>query len=201
MIEFVSVTAIGIILSQDSWSEYWILIPIAAIFAAKLFEYKVAVKEKHFRVRAELRLFMKLMELEDVLDVRCTYHVPVWGNGLFQTCDYIPSGGGGGRTFSRTKGIIGKAFVEKRVLAENFQDDEEFRQQMRVKYNYTADELRQRKADRKSYLCYPIADENHKVLGLIYLDSSRPNTFTLDDANHSTEVVMRVCQTIRDDLL
>lgn len=200
-IEFLCITAIAFVLAQPNWSEYWLLVPIASILGLKVYEYRAAVTEKHLRVRGQLDLLIKLIPFEDVLDVRCTYHVPVWGKQLLQTCDYIPRGGGGGRRFFRGKGIIGKTFVEKQPLVENFESDEEYRERMATKYNYTTEELQQRKSDRKSYFCYPILDENHRVLGLIYLDSSHLNTFTFDDNNPKMEIIMKACEAIRDNLL
>lgn len=201
LLEFLCITAIAVILSLANWSKHWILVPIAAILGLKVYEYKVAVEEKHLRVRVQLNLLIKLVLFEDVSYVRCTYHVPVWRKLFFQIFNYIPSGGGRGRKFSRMKGIIGKAFVEKRPLVENFESDEEFREQMVQKYNYATEELQQRTADRKSYFCHPILDENHRVLGLIYLDSSHPKTFVDDPNNRKMQMITRACEAIKDSLL
>ena len=136
-LDFVFLTALAIILSQQMWSRYWVAVPIICILTLKVFEYMAAVAEKHLRVRAQLSLLMTLTPFEDVHGLRCTYHVPIWRKRFVQTCDYIPTGGGGRRKFSRTKGIIGAAFEEKKVLVENFSSDEEYRRQMVQKYNYT----------------------------------------------------------------
>ncbi|MBA7633145.1 hypothetical protein ES703_40707 [subsurface metagenome] len=199
--EFLCITAIAIILSQVNWSNYWIFIPILLILGLKFYEYKAAVTEKHLRVQVQLNLLIKLLSYENALDVRCTYHVPVLWKKLLQTYDYIPSGGGGGRRFSREKGIIGKAFVEKGPLVENFQSDQEFRNKMVLEYKYSTEELQHRKADRKSYLCYPIVDENHKVLGVIYFDSPNPNTFTLNKDDTKVQMIIQACEAIKDRLL
>jgi putative methionine-R-sulfoxide reductase with GAF domain len=72
---------------------------------------------------------------------------------------------------------------------------------MVLRYNYATEELKLRKADRKSYFCYPILDENHRVLGVMYFDSSHPNTFTLDSTIARMKMIMRACDAIRDNLL
>lgn len=200
-IEFLSITAITIILSKANWSDYWIFVPIALILGLNVYESRAAVTEKHLRVKLQLDLLIKLVPFEDVLDVRCTYMVHIWRKRFLQTCDYIPDGGGGGRQFSERKGITGKAFDEKRPLADNFKSDEDFRKQMVLRYNYATEELKLRKADRKSYFCYPILDENHRVLGVMYFDSSHPNTFTLDSTTPRMKMIMRACDAIRDNLL
>lgn len=200
-IEFLSITAITIILSKANWSDYWIFVPIALILGLNVYESLAAVTEKHLRVKLQLDLLIKLVPFEDALDVRCTYMVHIWRKRFLQTCDYIPDGGGGGRRFSERKGITGKAFDEKRPLADNFESDEDFRKQMVLRYNYATEELKLRKADRKSYFCYPILDENHRVLGVMYFDSSHPNTFTLDSTIARMKMIMRACDAIRDNLL
>lgn len=58
LIEFSCITAIAIILSKANCSEYWILVPLALILGMKAYEYTVAIKEKHLRVRAQLDLLI-----------------------------------------------------------------------------------------------------------------------------------------------
>jgi len=200
-IEFLCITAIAVILSQAKWSGYWIAVPILLIVGLKIYEHRADIKEKHLRVYAQLHLLVKLLSYDPRLDVRCTYHVPVWRKKLLQTCDYILGGTGGGRKFPVEKGIIGKAFVKKSPLVENFKSDEEFRTKMVLEYNYTTKELQDRKADRRSYLCHPIVDENNRVLGLVYFDSSHPYTFTQDKDDPKMEMVARACEAMKDRLL
>jgi len=40
-------------------------------------------------------------------------------------------------------------------------------------------------------VCYPMVDENYKLLGLIYPDSGEPVTFTTDNANSELASDMR----------
>ena len=86
-------------------------------------------------------------------------------------------------------------------LVENFENDEEYRQKMISEYKYLEEELMERKADRKSYFCYPLVDENHKVIGLIYLDSSRFNAFRLDNDDSRTTTIVEACENIKNSLI
>ncbi|GAI61363.1 unnamed protein product, partial [marine sediment metagenome] len=58
-----------------------------------------------------------------------------------------------------------------------------------------------RKADRRSYLCYPIVDESHRVLGLVYFDSLHPYTFTQDKDDPKMQMITQACEAIKDRLL
>lgn len=200
-IEFLCAAAIGGILSQSSFSKFWTFAPIVVCVAAILYEYRAAVADRQSRIKSQLTLLMRLLAFESKLDVRCTYHVPVGRKQLHQVFDYIPSGGGAGRKFSQGKGIIGKTFADKGWSVENFQDDTGYREQMIAKYNYTAEELRNRRADRRSYFCYSLVDENNNVLGLIYFDSSQPNTFTYDETDLRTKMIIDACEVIKNSLL
>ncbi len=199
-IEVASIAAIGIIATKDDWCIYWIIAPIAVIIGIKIWENKDSIKEKQLRTKVQLQLLLKLLSYESEFDIRCTYHVPI-RNKTVQAFDYLLSGGGSGRKFDIKKGIIGKAFTHKTPLIENFISDEEYRQKMISEYKYTEDELMERKADRKSYFCYPLVDENHKVIGLIYLDSSRFNTFRLDNGDSRTETIVEACENIKNSLI
>lgn len=201
VVEFLCVVAMGVILSQANWSRLWLCAPIAVFLALMVYDYKLVLAEKHSRVKGQLALLMKLLSFESVLDVRCTYHVPVWRKQLRQAFDYIPGGGSGGRKFSQGQGIIGKTFVKKRWSVENFENDAEYRTQMIQEYNYTTQELKERRADRRSYFCYSLVDENHKVLGLIYFDASKPNTFIPDETDPKMKMIISACEAIKESLL
>lgn len=200
VIEIVSIGAIGFIPAKDSWSIYWIIAPILAIVGAKYWENRDSVNDKQLRVKVQLQLLLKLISYGSSLDIRCTYHVPK-KNKMLQAFNYLPDGGGSGRKFDAKKGIIGKAFTHKKPVVENFLNDEEYRQKMVSQYGYTAEELMERKADRKSYFCYPLIDEYHKVIGLIYLDSSRFNTFRLNNGDSNTEAIVKACENIKNSLI
>lgn len=203
-VEFLSVTAIGI-LPASGVPLWWLAVPVVALLAAKFGEYQVDARERRVALRQQLRLLLELLP-HDRAGVRCTYHIPVRVPlraqiMLQQVFDYLPSGGGGGRRFPTTRGIIGKTFETKAPRVENFRDDAEYRRKMLNEYNYTASELAQRTADRRSYLCYPILDENHAVLGLIYFDSDRCGLFTIEDTNSRWGMIRQAGDVLRAEVL
>lgn len=198
-IEFVCITGVAIVLSVSSVNNTWILVPAIALIFAKVFQYRAFVRQRHLRVEEQLDILRVLLPNKGT-DLRCTYHIPVkpiWGpRKLLQTFDYLPNGGGGLRQFPINKGIIGKTYQHKAPIVENFRTDEEYRNQMMLRYNYTQEELAQRTADRKSYLCYPLLDANHKVLGLLYFDSNQPGTFRLDEKDPTWQMIRTASQII-----
>ena len=203
--EFVCITTIAIIL-QKGYSEYWIILPAVVILVIKLIEYKLDLKAEHLMIRSQLLLLINLLSEENLVDsksIRCTYHVPIFsifGKKYFQTFDYLPAGTGGGRTLSRKKGITGITFNEKTYFVENFKNDDEYHKQMLEKYNFSMDEIQKKETRRKSYFTYPITDEeNLKVLGVIYFDSSIVNTFTSDFESPTMKKIKSACDTIDDN--
>lgn len=204
--EFVSLTAIAVLLSTaTNTSKWWVVLPGLLIVGAKVFEY---VENTRFRMKLvyyQLEILHKLLP-SNGSTVRCTYHRPKHRRfrnhtELVQAFDYILQGGGGGRSFPTGKGIIGTTYNSKGPRVENFSSDDEYRERMMAEYNYTAAELMHRTADRRSYMCYPVVDENHVVLGLLYLDSDKPNTFTLDDTNPRWRAVRDAGEIIRSNVL
>ncbi len=200
-LEFLCAAAIGVIASQQDWTYLWLGAPIALYVALMFYEYNSFVTDRQLRVREQLKLLMRLVSFDTTSDVRCTYHVPCWRKQIRQSFDYIPSGGGSGRRLSQNKGIGGKALSEKKWLVDNFRSDGEYRTEMVRKYGYTADELQKRRADRRSYFCYSLVDEKHKVIGLIYFDASRLNTFTLDETDPKMKMLIDSCDLIKDGLV
>lgn len=206
LVEFVSVTAIAVILAIDVASNWLILIPAVVLVAGKAYQYRAFVAAKHQRVQVQLRLLLRLLPVRG-RGVRCTYHVPVkrllgpprW---LQQAFNYLPDGGGAGRRFPIDKGIIGLTYQEKSANVENFTSDEEYREQMVARYHYTPHELASRTADRKSYLCYPILDDtSHIVLGLLYFDSGRTGTFAIDEGDTKWKMIETAATVIRSHLM
>lgn len=206
VIEFGAITAIGVILSTaTSVAKWWVLLPVGIVLATKTAEYLHNRRGRIDVVRYQLQVLVTLLP-SDGSKVRCTYHRPIQQklrNRTFleQAFDYIPQGGGGGRNFPVEKGIIGKVYSNKAPRVENFTSDGEYRQCMVADYNYTIAELMERTADRRSYLCYPIVAENHDVLGLIYLDSDTPNTFTMDTTNPRWKAIRDAAEVIRGNIL
>jgi hypothetical protein len=206
LVEFASLTAIAVILSTATtkW-KWWVAIPAAVIVGAKFAEYVYDVRVRLNVIRHQLQILVKLLP-SDGSTIRCTYHRPIHHRllnrtELEQAFDYIPEGGGAGRRFSIEKGIIGKVYKIKAPRVENFPSDREYRTRMVAEYNYTATEVMERTADRRSYVCYPVLDENHTVLGLLYLDSDRPGTFTMDDSNPRWRVIRDGGQIICSNVL
>ncbi len=204
IIEFAAVTAIAVILGTTA-PTWWIVVPVVFILAAKLCEYVIASRERHEIVRRQLQVFLALLPRENA-DVRCTYHYPARSRirgrvKLVQAFDYVPHGGGGGRRFNSEKGIIAKVYAVKGPRVENFINDEEYREQMVHEYNYSVAELQERRADRRSYACYPILDETHTVLGLIYVDADVPGTFTEDIENPRWRALNAAAAVVREAVL
>jgi hypothetical protein len=201
-VEFGAIVAIGLIPSLNGVSLWWLGAPIGVILVSKFAEYHATVRDAHKRVREQLEILLALIP-HPLGRIRCTYHIPtgVFRKRLMQACDYLPDGGGANRKFSTQKGIIGLAYKEKTPLVENFKSDDEYRTQMKMKYNYTTDEVAKRSADRRSYFCYPIADENHEVLGLVYFDSDVEGEFSSGPNADAVVMIRTACGVISNHLL
>lgn len=205
-IEFGSVTAIGVVLSTaTATAKWWVTAPAALIIAAKIVEYYRYHQAKMDTIRYQLQILVRLLPVGGAR-VRCTYHRPIHHKlrnrtDLAQAFDYLPEGGGGGRRFRTDKGIIGKVYCNKGPRVENFSSDQEYRERMMSEYNYKESELKERAADRRSYMCYPIVDENHDVLGLLFLDSNESGTFTLDETNPAWRTIRAAGEVIRSNIL
>lgn len=205
-IEFLSLTAIAIVLSTaTTTAKWWVAVPALVIVGAKIAEYRQNVRVRINIVRYQLQILLTLLPT-DGSKVRCTYHCPLHykllnRTQLMQAFDYMPNGGGGGRRFPIEKGIIGKVFSIKAPRVENFTSDEEYRTRMVTEYNYSVAEVMERTADRRSYMCYPVIDENHHVLGLLYLDSDNPNTFTMEQTNPRWQAIRDAGDVIRSNVL
>jgi len=196
-------TAIGVIPSAGVGLG-WITLPVAVILALKVFEARSMTTVIHLHIRQQLHLLLSVLPTEGA-QVRCTYHVPLkrmWRRvQLQQVFDYVGDQGGAGRSFSADKGIIGVAYSAKGTRVENFLNDGDYRRRMVAEYKYTEAEVGQRRADRRSYLCDPILDEGHNVLGLLYFDSDRYELFTRDDANPRWQMIKTANGVIRGPLL
>lgn len=205
-IEFAAFTAIAVMLSTATTvAKGWVAVPAAIIVATKIAEYLHNVRVRMNVVRYQMQILLTLLPATGA-KVRCTYHCPVHEmlrgrTHLAQAFDYIPDGGGGGRRFPIEKGIIGKVYSTKAPRVENFASDEEYRNRMVTEYNYTITEVMQRTADRRSYVSYPVVDENHKVLGLLYFDSDQPNTFTMEQTNPRWQAIRDAGEVIRSNVL
>lgn len=204
ILEFACVTAIGIIPSAGL-SLWWVGVPALLIVLLKFLEARSLDRERHLHIRQQLELLMSVLPT-DGAHVRCTYHVPFKTMlrrqpMLRQAFDYVGDQGGGGRSFPVGKGIIGVAYSAKGTRVENFSDDGEYRQRMVNEYKYSQGEVGQRRADRRSYLCDPILDESHNVLGLLYFDADRYGFFTSNDGNPRWRMITSAANVIRGPLL
>ena len=198
--EFLGITAISFVLKSPSVDQYWIVLPISLVFYSKWVEYMMTTTEAQTKVHAQLNFLYKSIGYSPDDNVRCTYHVPTWRHRLLQSTNYIPTGGGAGRSFPANKGIIGKAYQDKMSFVVNFANGGEYSLKMVSDYGYTADEVRQRTTDRRSYFCHPLVDENNKVLGLVYFDSSTPNRFP-DTTSAEMRNLMIKLDLIRDSII
>lgn len=199
-IEFLSIIAISYILTTHTIRDYWITVLICLVLYSKLVEHRMSISEAQAKIQVQLNFLYKVLFFAPQDNVRCTFHTPIWRNRLLQSCNYIPTGGGVGRTFPSDKGIIGKAYQQKESFVVNFVDDQEYSQWMVSDYGYTHDEVKQRTTDRRSYFCHPLIDEEHKVLGLVYFDSSTYNKFPNTTNQQMRDLIIKL-DLIRDSII
>lgn len=197
-IEVASVISLAVLTSYRV-SLWWLILPVGGFVVGKVLDFRSGIHDRKRQVEGQLRLLMRLIDFNPEWEVRATFHVPTRFGKLRQVVDYLPSGGGAGRSFPRDKGIIGKAFREKRLCVESFEDDKDYRTQMVLKYRYSETELAQRSADRRSYFCFPLVDESHKVLALVYLDSDERRLF--DESSTLVSKLIVACDIIQSSLI
>jgi hypothetical protein len=199
MTEFLSVIAISYILKTQIVAVYWIIVPILMVMYSKSVEYRMSKTAKQDKVQAQLTLLLKLLAFPPQQNVRCTYHVPTSRRQLRQCFDYIPYGGGNGRSWPSRKGLVGKAFKLKKSFVENFANDQDYRVGMVTDYGYTTDEVQQHSTDRRSYFCHPLIDDHLRVLGIVYFDSVVTNKFPDTTSQFMQELIINL-ESIRDSI-
>lgn len=201
--EFLSTTAIAVILVLDRKYIWFILIPICLLLALKCLQWRLHISDRYQSVQNQMNLLLHLL-VDKYPGLRCTLYVPTpLGRSLKQTFDYIQIGAtyGRGRKFPTTKGIIGKSYRQKGPQVENFLDIKEFRKRMVDEYDYTPEEMENRTPDRRSYLCYPIlGDLKDNVLGLLYFDSHAPDAFSLTPSDPLIKTLSSGTNAIRANL-
>jgi len=204
ILDFVSTTAIAVILVIGGKYFWAFLIPALALFIFKIVEFQILAHEGYRSIQNQMNLLWHLL-ISDYPGLRCTLHVPVcFGFKLKQTFDYIQGGKsyGEGRKFSTKKGIGGMAYIQRGPQVENFDTEEEYREKMFNKYGYTEEEMKKRTRDRRSYLCYPIlSDDNDKVIGILYFDSNISNTFRLNEDDKLLNVLNSTLSAIKANLM
>jgi hypothetical protein len=202
-IEFLSITAIGILTQFINLYWYLLLIPIVLIIGCKIVEYRFDRSDKMDKVKIQLELLWRLLKYETSVHARITFHRPHKKKKLYkQLIDYVPNGKGKGRSFNSIQGLVSKCIEKKKLVIESFSSDEEYRMKMVTEYNYTKVELQDRSADRRSYLCYPLVN-NHTniVMGVIYLDATKPNVYSDDPTLADNLIIKEVASSIYDILI
>jgi hypothetical protein len=115
--------------------------------------------------------------------VRCAIYVPLGREPeecLLCITNYMPEGTPRvGKVLPISKGIIGEAcrFGETRVdvlTSPKFADRKEFQRYLMRRYSFTEQEAKELQADRRANLASPVRAEGNIVLGVIYMDSDRP---------------------------
>lgn len=203
--EFVLVTVIGVILAREAVSNWFAAIPASLFVGAKIARYYLSRAERLRAIKATLRLLLILLPYEK-RDIRCTLHVPARRVGgsvhkLRQVFGYFPADGPSGEKWPVEKGIIGRAYREKRMQVENFASDDEYRGLMVQRYGYTEQEMAKRTRDRRSYLCHPIVDPNtNDVVALLYFDSREMGTFTDSEDDPICKAVTAAAEVVQDNL-
>jgi len=195
LIDGLLLAAVGILITFPAYTA-WIVFPIGGFIFLKIYQILESNEEKNLRVKVQLDQLVSFA-LTGIPDLRCTYYLPVYRDKLKQSCDYIPNGRGAGRKFSNTKGIIGKTYSDKGPKLVNFYDDADFRIRMVSEFGWTEEEVKLRTLDRRSYYCYPIVNEDNKVLGVVYFDSSEYQAFS----NDKIDIIKRSCLVINNSIL
>lgn len=116
---------------------------------------------------------------------------------LIQAIDYVGGRGGGeGREFSSSLGIIGLILRSnqndseiKSVFAKRRSTNHEsFVKEMVEEWGYSVDEARNLTQDRASWAAVILSDDNDNPTGVLYLDSNTPDYF---DGNQTREIIVR----------
>lgn len=195
-IEFLLITSIGLIPTFYADKLYILIFPIIGMIGIKFIENHFNNIEKLENVRILLDYVWRILEFEPDKDVRLTFHRPT-KRKYKQMINYIPNGNGKNRTWDSNKGLVGKCIEKKRLVVESFDSDEEFKEKMIRKYNYSADEIKEISPERKSYLCYPILNDT-VVEGILFFDSVQPNTFNNNKNDYKNKLIQKVSRAIQD---
>jgi GAF domain-containing protein len=101
-------------------------------------------------------------------------------SALIQLSDYTRSGLGGQRwrLSDPAKGIIGRCLRAEQKVWVNFRTAQEYRHRMVEEFGYTAEEASRHTTTARSYLAYPLTDED-ELVGVLYFFSTEPQVFPL----------------------
>jgi hypothetical protein len=119
----------------------------------------------------------ELLSEEVKRDVRCTIHVRdiLFEETMYQLLDYYPRGGGGGRSFSMRRGIVGRAWRSGEHQSDgNVSTDSAI---LVRDWGMTSEEAVAAGQGRKSFACFILRDERNIPLGTFYLDSHEQHAF------------------------
>ena len=108
---------------------------------------------------------------------RCTVHVPdiLFENSLYQLIEYLPEGGGSGRTWSVRYGMMGKQWRlgESDGKGEIPIDTNELIRD----WGMTRPEARDARRRQQSMVCAILKPDDRDPVGIFYLDAEPPNAF------------------------
>jgi hypothetical protein len=140
-----------------------------------------------------LKYFYEQCEFDKQDDVRITIHRKLNKDTYEQYVDYIPLGSKRGRRHPVRKGIVRKAFTTTQgEFTENFSSPQEKLDKLKMEYNYTHDEAREKVNDGEvSYYCCPIMDDG-RVWGVLYMNSKTHGTFPSESLVKTTDFSRRV---------
>ncbi|HEV7723372.1 MAG TPA: GAF domain-containing protein [Iamia sp.] len=174
--------------------------PAVLVVVVLVLQYRQSTQAWQDEVSARLQSALSLMAVDG--KARATYHV-VERDGTAelhyrQVVDYVPGGSGRGRRFAATEGIVGQCVTDGRQRVVNFRDAQEFTKEMSSQFGFTGESDSRPAKTRRSYLAQPVTNSRDEVLGVIYMDSDKPDAFTSDGHCLHVELVERVAQGLGD---
>lgn len=110
--------------------------------------------------------------------LRICVYVPDGAGYLEQRTEYVgtPEKGRKGSRVSVSRGIIGKAYKNRAFTVDSLPKNTKFIDHMKVKYDFSIEQIRELKSDRRSWAALYLGDE-HNCVAIIYCDSKLNNFF------------------------
>ena len=136
--------------------------------------------------------------------LRITVHVPISGDRIEQTCDYVGhpdrAAYGRGRRFSARCGIIGRVVSKKRgdthyryaVASCTSTDYSAYLDELMSGFNYREDEAKRLDHKAMAWMAVPLEGAGGQLEGIVYLDSVERGYFT----EPRQELVLELCRLI-----
>lgn len=154
---------------------------------------------------AAMEDFLAGMKFPEDADIRATLWLPDKNpEHLRQVINYLPAKAiGVGRTMYGNKGVVGQAYSLREIVIDFLPDrclsnPKEFRKYHSQKWKFSKKEAEQLKADRRAYLAIPIFNKKEEVLGVIYCDAHKYETFANPDINQQIEVLVPLLRRLLD---